>query len=104
MSPERVWTGARLGLNFIPLFTILDTPQLPHDVGIDLTESSEEKGKGKPACQGWHSAMVPSRFKQIVETIRLRAVFMAGSGCTLTSGSGASVFLSYSHSLGHVCI
>lgn len=32
-------------LNIIPLFTVLDIPQLPCEVGIDLTESSEEEGR-----------------------------------------------------------
>lgn len=45
MSPEKVWAGTRSGLNFIPLFTILDTPQLPGEVGIDLTENSTEEGR-----------------------------------------------------------
>lgn len=32
-------------LNIIPLFTVLDIPQLPCKVGIDLTESSKEEGR-----------------------------------------------------------
>lgn len=32
-------------LNIIPLFTVLDITQPPCEVGIDLTESSEEEGR-----------------------------------------------------------